>query len=310
MDSNSNVGLAGTLGYSPSYLYGKQYANGVAEFPNFRNKDFAEKNGDRKFFHVQGGFFVLRRAMYDEIGGYSQKVPHNYTDVEYSYYVESCKWEIGSIPNILALYNKTCPDIYSRIDENISAIHPPTLQELSLLDNIVQKKVVFCNLCRWYGEKFDINNSCLQCESAPKDRTLYRFIAETDLTYQRHPSIAINLGSAIKTFWAEQFQGCIFDMTNDSYVSDTNSMLNYAASSMRLIYIDIKEITEEKAMVLIKKIVLLLHNNGILVVRTKYNDNIVGLISSEFSLEHFKKVRYNSSVVKYDSHNLFVFRKY
>ena len=51
---------------------------------------------------------VIRRAMFDEIGGFSHKVPHQHTDVEYSYYVESCGWELGDIAGVAAYYRRRC----------------------------------------------------------------------------------------------------------------------------------------------------------------------------------------------------------
>ena len=94
MDANPDTGLAGTLGYSPNYLTGSDYKN-IPVFSEFRNQQFAFENPDRVFKHVQGGLFIIRRRMFEEIGGFSQAVPHNHTDVEYSFYVESCGWKLG-----------------------------------------------------------------------------------------------------------------------------------------------------------------------------------------------------------------------
>src|SRR5690606_21126351 len=132
------------------------------------------------------GFFVLRRAMYDAIGGFSEAVPHSYTDVEYSYYVESTGWKLGTPPGLLALFNKTRPGLFSRIDEHVAATHPPMLEDLPLLDRIARRDVAHCNVCNWHGDAFLTEaRLCGECGSRPADRTLYRFLAESMLTYRR-----------------------------------------------------------------------------------------------------------------------------
>ena len=81
-ETDPGVGLVGTVGYSPTYLTGSQFPTGIRLFEHFRNKDFALNNPDRLFGHIQGGLFAIRRSMFDKIGGFSEIVPHDYTDVE------------------------------------------------------------------------------------------------------------------------------------------------------------------------------------------------------------------------------------
>ncbi|MFM9859514.1 glycosyltransferase [Pseudoxanthobacter sp. M-2] len=149
-----SVGLAGTLCHAPSYLTGKDYPTGVRLFDQFRNPAFAAENPDRPFEHVQGGLFAIRRAMVEAIGGYSDAVAHDYTDVEFSYYAESCGWRLAEVPGILSLYRKTRPGLMERIDERILAAHPPTLADLPALDAIAQGHARHCNLCGWTGPAF------------------------------------------------------------------------------------------------------------------------------------------------------------
>jgi glycosyltransferase involved in cell wall biosynthesis len=151
---DASVGLAGTLCHAPSYLTGKDYPAGVRLFDQFRNKAFATDNPDRVFEHVQGGLFAIRRAMVEAIGGYSDAVPHDYTDVEFSYYAESCGWRLAEVPGILSLYRKTRPGLMERIDERVLAAHPPTLADLPALDAIAQGRARHCNLCGWTGPAF------------------------------------------------------------------------------------------------------------------------------------------------------------
>lgn len=205
--SKPKAGLIGSLGYSPTYLHGKDMASGVPLFAKFRNPEFAEHNPEREFFHVQGGLFAMRRDMVNEIGGFSEDVPHSYTDVEYSYYVESCGWELGSVPGLLALFNKTRPDFWSRVDETVKVIHPPTLKDLPLLQKIADNATKFCNVCNWSGPEFDHNQGCPACGSTPGHRSLYRYLAESTLSYRRLPALWVGDNRCLEPYWTPSFQG-------------------------------------------------------------------------------------------------------
>jgi glycosyltransferase involved in cell wall biosynthesis len=210
MEAHPRVGLAGTLCYSPSYLHGRDYPDGVALFSEFRNRDFAADHPDRPFSHVQGGFFVIRRAMYDQIGGFSDRVPHAYTDVEYSYYVESRGWELGQVPGLMALFNKTRPGLAARVDEHHGALHPPELVDLPWLDRIARGEVRHCNLCGHQAPAFEGGDSaaiCGTCGSDRRSRSLHRVLAETILLYRRLPGLGVNLPAPLQGFWSDQFQG-------------------------------------------------------------------------------------------------------
>lgn len=210
LDAHPRVGQAGTLCYSPSYLFGRDYPEGVALFEDFRNKDFARDNPDRPFSHVQGGFFAIRRATYDAIGGFSDAVPHGYTDVEFSYYVESCGWDLGQIPGLMALFNKTRPGLEARVDEHHGALHPPDLVDLPWLDRIARREGRHCNMCGHQAEAFEGGDGqalCGHCGSDRRSRSLHRVLAETILLYRRLPGLGVNIPAPLQDFWSTQFQG-------------------------------------------------------------------------------------------------------
>lgn len=210
MNENPDVGLAGTLCYSPSYLTGRDYPDGQKLFSGFRNRDFALDNPDRIFRHVQGGFFVIRRAMYDDIGGFSEAVPHASTDVEYSYFVESQGWRLGEVPGLMALFNKTRPGLFQRLDESHLAMHPPRLEDLAALDRITAKLVQHCNICGGqcdsFGDPWD-DAVCPNCLGTRRDRAIHRCLAESVLLYRRLPALAVDLPAPLQDFWRSQFQG-------------------------------------------------------------------------------------------------------
>ncbi len=210
LDARPDVGMVGSLGHSPTYLTGADYPKGVAAFASFRNKDFATRNADRVFKHIQGGLFAMRRKMYEQIGGFNQAVPHNLTDVEYSYYVESCGWKLGNARHILALFNKTRPGIEAHFDERVRAIHPPRLDDLGWLDQVAGGKAMCCNICAWRGPKFDGGDGdevCPSCASSPSDRTLYRWLARSTLLHRRLPALGVNVPKPLEAVWRTHFQG-------------------------------------------------------------------------------------------------------
>ncbi|MCR5858300.1 glycosyltransferase [Mesorhizobium sp. J428] len=210
MDENPKYGLAGTLAHSPTYLYGRQYPGGVAEFGKFRNPEFASENPDRPFSHVQGGLFAIRRKMFEEIGGFSEAVPHNYTDVEYSFYVESRGWELGQVDEMISLYNKSRPALLARFEETMMSAHPPQLQELEVLDAISSGGRHICNICGWNGPSFregEHDLRCPSCSSSMADRSLFRWLAPSPYLYRRLPALSVGLTGEIARYWQQQFQG-------------------------------------------------------------------------------------------------------
>jgi glycosyltransferase involved in cell wall biosynthesis len=268
MDANPRVGLAGTLCHAPSYLLGRQYPAGVAEFPRFRNPEFATGNPDRPFAHVQGGFFVMRRAMFDAIGGFSEAVPHNYTDVEYSFYVESRGWQLGQAPGMLALYNKTRPGIFTRVDEGVAAIHPPTLGDLPRLDRIARRLTLACNACEWQGLAFaDDADTCPGCGSRPATRSLLRYLAESMLTYRRLPALAIGLGEALLPFWRQQFQGEPIAAAAADERLAAGLQLDVGSGARRVVYADLAAADPARVQAWIREAFRTVAEDGVVLLR-------------------------------------------
>ncbi|QDH71035.1 glycosyltransferase [Marilutibacter alkalisoli] len=312
MDANPDVGLAGTQCYSPSYLTGARYPEAIPLFDKFRNKQFAKDNPERRFSHVQGGFFVIRRAMYDAIGGFSNSVPHSYTDVEYSYYAESEGWKLGTPPRLLALFNKTRPDLFSRIDESIAATHPPMLEDLPLLDRIAGRQAAHCNVCGWHGDAFELRNDlrcCSACGSTPVDRTLYRYLAESMLTYRRLTALGVNVGDAMTDIWKKQFQGQMMSGAELRSRLAQKGALEFRAGSIKVAYLDdVLDGTDSDGPVL-KELDRILASDGILLVRQKHAIDVPGLLKGACGLHSLEQVRFSSRVVRYDSAPLYVGRR-
>jgi len=208
MERNPEVGLAGTPGYSPAYLFGRDLPDGIPTFSAFRNQAFAAANPDRAFFHIQGGLFVLRRKAYEVIGGFSEAVPHAHTDVEYSYYVESCGWRLGVPPHMLALFSKTKPDMWTRIDDSVRTCHPPRLQDLPQLDRIANREQQRCPQCGWHGPRFSEDSAlapCPSCGATDHDRFLLRLLARSALSHREIDIATVGLPDTLAPFWAEHF---------------------------------------------------------------------------------------------------------
>jgi GT2 family glycosyltransferase len=131
MDARPRVGLAGTRVIVPRYRTG---ADLIAQdfFQYFRAQEFARTHPGREMSHIQGGFWVLRREMLQEIGYFNERLYHNYMDVEYGYYAESRGWQLGDIPEVRVrhAWNWTPAED----DGHTVLYHPVTLEGLRALD--------------------------------------------------------------------------------------------------------------------------------------------------------------------------------
>lgn len=315
MNANPRVGQAGTLCYSPSYLHGRDYPKGVALFDKFRNQDFARNNPDRSFCHVQGGFFVLRRQMIDEIGGFSDDVAHAYTDVEFSYYVESRGWELGQPPGMLSLYNKTRPSILHRLDERMSALHPPTLDDLPILDAISERALALCNACGKTSPAFSHTGAeavCPQCGSTRRSRSLQRFLSESVLLYRRLPALAISAPEPLLEFWRHQFQGHALPLDNLLQRLTASQSLDIAENSLPLILMnelwqpELPETVVEAALTWASR---LLKEDGLMIVSGQVHTAELIALAQQCGLEIFDRKRYASAVCHFDWQPLYLLRR-
>lgn len=319
MSKNPRVGLAGTFAQNSNYLTGYGYIDQLPTFDLFRNKEFATNNPDRLFRHIQGGLFVLRRAMYEDIGGFSLNLPHNHTDVEYSYYVEANNWELGEIPKMLAMYEKTQPNLFSRITENHLSIHPGSLKEIKLIDAIANDKIKLCNICEWSGEKFtgeEDSETCPSCLSLPSDRTLYHYLNNSILLHRRLCGLCINASKSLEDFWKKQFQGNIFSLSEFEETLKSSALPN-ATLSLDIVYCNnIFDKHDKFNQTKIDEINRVLSEKGILVLRNNYNStssdlsysHLISLLSkSGFTLVEEKL--YSSSVVNFDWVKLLILQK-
>lgn len=197
MNRNSKIGLAGELVSSPAFYNGRTYIS-KEWFSRFRNQEYAHENLDREFKHVQGGIYILRNRVYQECGGFNLDLPHHYMDVEYSYYVESCGWLLGSVSSIQSVTKKTRPVIEETLDESVVAVHPLTLKSVQLLDFYMSGKGKVCNLCGWRGDSF-INHvlACPSCMATAVERLLFRFLARSNLVYRNYGILVISPNSDV-----------------------------------------------------------------------------------------------------------------
>jgi hypothetical protein len=303
MDAHPEAGLAGTLGYSPTYLRGADYPRGIELFEKFRNREFAAASPEREFRHVQGGLFVVRRLMYEEIGGFSEEVPQQYTDVEYSYYAESCGWQLGEIPELLALYSKTRPPLASRFTEQVLAVHPPRLAELPQLDGVVEGRLALCNVClSFLAEGFDEKGNCPECGASPAARTLMRALAESTLMYRRLKALVVQPPAGIENLLAQQFQGrqltyeqMLHEISVCGKIDNRAGSLDIACLGRRTVPLPASgAVTDELARVL---------DPG----ATLYVDDTAVEIVQDARFRHVRELRYASRAAGYDWRPLHVF---
>lgn len=193
MRRNPEATLGGHLATSPKWFDGQTYAQ-QDWIDSFRNASFARNNPDRVFRHVQGGLFVLRTQRVQDAGGFSPQRPQDLMDVELSYYLESLGHRLLDIPAITAVSNKTRPNLEALIDETSLALHPVLDDALDLARHVHQEDAARCNICGWSGhvdrDVDGVSFDCPACGSAPRDRSLYRALADS---HWHHRGLRINL---------------------------------------------------------------------------------------------------------------------
>lgn len=192
MDEHPKVALAGHLVTLRDHYDGGTYLL-HPEFAKFRNQEFAKQNRRRPFAHVQGGVYILRREAYERSGGFSTLVPQGGTDIEYSYFLESCGWELGNIPNIYSKTTLTQPGVEAIVDEHMLAVHPVTARTVDRFDRIASATGKSCNICSWQGSSFVGDQGggiarCPSCNSSNFSRTVLRLLAIHD-TLAKRPRI-------------------------------------------------------------------------------------------------------------------------
>lgn len=143
MDANPRAGLGGYLISSSRYLTGRDYRN-QEFFRRFRNQTFVHTRLNDAMFHVQGGVLILRKSMYDQIGGFNEDLRHDYMDVEYSYYVESEGWQLLALPGVLSIHRSTRPNLDAHDLTKYSVVHPLSVKSVThfLPDFVVPSALV------------------------------------------------------------------------------------------------------------------------------------------------------------------------
>lgn len=177
MKNNPKIGIAGNLVSSPSFFNAESYKNNDW-FKKARNRNFIENEFKKPLKHVQGGCFILRKEIFDKIGGFNPKLPQGHMDVEYSYFIESEGWELGQVPDWISLTTKTLPNVYSYIDQDTSLAHPLVIDDVTNIDEIIYDN---CNIC---GEKINENEKCVKCGSNRFFRSIYRILGKSDKIYR------------------------------------------------------------------------------------------------------------------------------
>jgi len=221
MRNNPDMAMAGHLVSSPAWPDGAGY---MAQnwFSHFRNREFATMNPNRSFSHVQGGIWILRRAVYEQEGGFNPMLPQGQMDVEYCYFLESLGYKLGDIDGLVVLSNKTRPGIGAFLDEQVLAVHPVFDSDLHLIDECARGMSSRCNVCNWKGDPARFSDGigfvCPECGSSPRDRAAFRWLAGSDQHHRNKRLVSSDLGDAV----LEQLKGMfeIVESDGDVEVAD------------------------------------------------------------------------------------------
>lgn len=232
MDNAPNAAIGGHQVLLPKF----PSMGAITAYPSFarwRNTSYAEKNKDAAYRHVQGGLYILRRDVYRQVGGFNDEVPHDGMDVEYSYYLESCGFDLLDLEDVYAISSKTLPPLTSLVDEKTLVVHPSTCRDVNVLDAIVQRRVRHCNLCAWQGETFsqisaEEEHICANCGGNGFDRTAYKLLSSIGVL-QKRPSVFLNgRTSALDSTLSKLCRDRYYSSTVDAplCLSDAKTLIN------------------------------------------------------------------------------------
>lgn len=110
MDAHPQVPLAGDV-WAPGYaLPSRRYRPG-----------WSPERHQGPLLHVQGGAWIARRALFDEVGGFAEdEHPHSGMDVELSYRLLSLGKELGQCP----LFRCPPSPQAARLEPGVAVLHP------------------------------------------------------------------------------------------------------------------------------------------------------------------------------------------
>jgi hypothetical protein len=228
MRSEPSLGLAGHLVHLPKYVLGKELV-AHPSFSRFRNQAFALENPSRQFMHVQGGAKVIRRSMFEAVGGYNDATPQDNMDVELSYAFESHGYKIGQIDEVASVTRKTLPGLAAILDEATVVAHPlDTNSAGQRLDGLRRGDLRFCNICGSQFRSFRASQAhgeeigeCPECLSTPFERLTYRALANAPYTHRSGTCAILGTGRALSSVLSPRmFSSVSCDATVPGFIAN------------------------------------------------------------------------------------------
>jgi glycosyltransferase involved in cell wall biosynthesis len=196
MQQRPRVALAGHLISSPKYATGRGYKE-LERFALFRHREYVETRLDDVFFHVQGGFFVVRMEAARQIGFFNAAIAHDYMDVEFSYAFEASGWQVADLPFVNSMHSTTLPNIEGYMPQHI-VYHPLSVERLAQIEqekSEAAKRGRACNICGWKGPTFRDtvaprctrdDSICPQCGARACHRALLGYLDSTLSLHGKH----------------------------------------------------------------------------------------------------------------------------
>lgn len=195
MDAEPAAAMGGHLLPLAKYSTGEKLIN-YPSFEHWRNKAYAVENSKRIFAHIQGGFYVIRTRVFNEIGGFNDLTPQDGMDVEYSYYIVSKGYRLLDIPTVAAVSNKTLPRCSSLLDENTIAVHPSGHSEIHKVDAVSAGNERYCVCCGAHFSEFICSavdeKVCPNCQSTGFGRTIWRSLSYSGFLQSRPDAVLIS----------------------------------------------------------------------------------------------------------------------
>ncbi len=226
MRRNPGHAMAGYRTHLPRFTLGREIV-GHPDFARFRNQEFAKRNPDWVFTHVQGGVYIIRRSVIGRHGGFSEQTPQNNMDVEFSYFLESQGEELGAIGEVASLTVKTLPTLSAVLDEHTVVAHPLTLETArGLLDTRRNGRRACCNVCNAESASIlEDAGTCARCGSTPFGRSVFQRLAHDWRTHRGGHAVLLTMDPALgKALGARMFHVVYHGRDPDSAAEAIASM--------------------------------------------------------------------------------------
>jgi glycosyltransferase involved in cell wall biosynthesis len=295
MRNNPSEVMAGYQVHLPKFTLGKELVS-HPEFSKFRNPDFAQKNPEKVFTPVQGGCYIIKKSVLSDYGGFSTTLPHNCTDVEFSYFLESKGAKLGNVPGLISITSNTLPKIQSVFTEHTLVAHPLDTKSASsfFIRPRDATRHFHCNICSYRGSKLSGSMLCPTCQSTPFGRKVFHLLAHNWRAHRKSKAILFSNDAG----FVSAISGAMFHVLYSGMsINKAAEIFTGTDSKVQLLVLDVDVVSDFNPDLTLQRISPWIAENGLLILASRIP------IDAAWNL---KPKYFESRLCAFDSRSLFV----